>query len=212
MQEIPMMKRVALIALWLTLAAEVGFFVWARLTLHATRSELTQPFIFFLLFLVLALLRGRLFWYPLVIRVFLAYEFGAAVADRFGWLGRPGSGVAWGDFAHFVDYTHQVNSFLPPSFAFPLAVLATICECTFTVTLLLGIRTREAAAGAAILLCLFGSAMTASGLSVGQFSYAVFVLAAGAWYMSAIDPTWLSLDRLLARRNAEPIASPATSE
>jgi putative oxidoreductase len=197
-----MMKRVALIALWLTLAAEAGFFVWARLSLHATRSELTQPFIFFLLFLVLALLRERFFWYPLVIRVFLAYEFGSAVADRFGWLGPPGSGVAWGDFAHFVNYTHQVNAFLPLSFARPLAVLATICECTFTITLLLGIRTREAAAGAALLLCCFGLAMTASRLSVEMFSYAVFVLAAGAWYMSTIDATWLSIDQLLSRRKS----------
>ena len=105
-----------------------------------------------------------------------------------------------------------MNAFLPVSFAYPLAVLATICESVFTVTLFFGIRTREACAGAAILLCCFGSAMTASGLSHGQFYYAVFLLAAGAWYMSAIDPTWLSLDRFLRRRNSAPLPAPADSK
>jgi hypothetical protein len=44
--------------------------------------------------------------------------------------------------------------------------------------------------------------MTASRLSVEMFSYAVFVLAAGAWYMSTIDATWLSIDQLLSRRKS----------
>ena len=194
--------RLASLVLWITLVVEAGYLCVERVRHHAGWDRLEQPVIFLAIFAVLAVLRGRLFWYPTIIRAFLAFEFGSAVADRFGWLGPPGSGVAWGDFAHFVAYTNRLNAFLPAGLAFPLAVLATIAECTLTVTLLLGIRTRSACAGAAILLCLFGSAMTASGLVAGQFYYAVFVLAAGSWYMSTIDPTWLSVDQLIAHRRA----------
>ena len=201
-------RRIASLALWITLVIQAVYLCIERVRHHAGWDRLEQPVIFFALFAVLAVLRGRLNWYPAIIRAFFAYEFGSAVADRFGWLGPPGSGASWGNFANFVAYTHSVNAFLPAGFAYPLAVLATIAECTFAVTLLLGIRTRASCAGAAILLCLFGSAMTASGMGSGQFYYAVFVLAAGAWYMSTIDPTWLSVDRLIARRRTRPATAP----
>lgn len=190
-------------ALWFALIVEAVWIFRQRFAHHVPWVQLGQPLIFLALFAVLAVLRGRAFWYPLVIRIFFAYEFGSAVADRFGWLGPPGTGVAWGDFAHFVAYTHQVNSFLPVGFALPLALIATVLECTFAVTLLLGIGTRAAGVGAAILLCLFGSAMTASGMAQGQFYYAVFLLAAGALFLSSIDSTWLSIDQMRAPKNAK---------
>jgi putative oxidoreductase len=208
----PGYRRLASLALWITLVVEAAWILIERFAHHAGLDRLGQPVVFFALFAVLAILRGRLSWYPLVIRIFFAYEFGSAVADRLGWLGPPGSGVAWGNFAHFVAYTHTVNAFLPVSFAFPLAVLATLCECTFAVTLLFGICTRLACLGTALLLFLFASAMTVSGLSAGQFYYAVYLLSAGAWYLSAIDPAWLSVDRLLARRRPAPAAAPAAGK
>jgi uncharacterized membrane protein YphA (DoxX/SURF4 family) len=88
---------------------------------------------------------------------------------------------------------------LPASFAPLLAVLATIFEATFAVALLLGIRIRQTSAGAAILLCLFGTAMMASGLVESQFSYAVFVLASGAWLISVTDASVMSFDQLIER-------------
>lgn len=195
----PGYRRLANLALWIALVVQAIWLLLQRFAHHAGWHSLEQPAVFFALFLILALAGKRMSWYPLIIRIFLAYEFGAAVADRLGWLGPPGSGVGWGDFAHFVAYTHRVNAFLPMRFAFPLAVIATVAESTFTVTLLLGILTRLSCLGAAILICLFGAAMTVSGLSSGQFHYAVFVLAAGAWYLSSIDPTWLSIDRWWSR-------------
>src|SRR5215831_17146755 len=62
---------------------------------------------------------------------------------------------------------------------------------------ILGIRVEYVARGAAVLLCVFGTAMTLSGLIESQFFYAVFVLAAGAWVVSMADATWVSLDSLL---------------
>jgi uncharacterized membrane protein YphA (DoxX/SURF4 family) len=194
------LKQVALAALWLTLAIECVYVVFARLVLRAEWGHLMQPLIFIVLFGLLAATQGRIRWIAALLRVVIGIEFILSVADRFGLLGPPGNGASWGDFAHFVAYTHQVNAFLPASFAPLLAVLATICETTLGITLVLGLRIRYVARAAAVLLCLFGSAMTASGLIESQFFYAVFVLAAAAWAISATDAAWLSLDNLVQRR------------
>jgi len=193
------MKQAALLALWITLSIELGYVILAFFVWHASLGHLVQPSIFVLLFGLLAIARGRVRWITTVLRLILSAEFGLSVADRFGWLGPPGHGAAWGDFAHFVTYTHQVNAFLPSSFAPALAVLATIFEAAFAFALLLGIRLRQTTPGAAVLLCLFGIAMTASGLVDSQFFYAVFVLASGAWLISATDASLLSVDRLIER-------------
>ncbi len=158
-----------------------------------------QPLVFVLVFGSLAATHGGIRWIASLLRVVIGAEFAFSVADRFGLLGRPGHGVSWGDFAHFVAYTHQVNAFLPASVAPSLAVLATFFETVLGVTLVLGIRIPDVARGAAVLLCLFGSAMMLSGLVEAQFFYGVFVLAAGAWVISMTDATWLSLDDLLRR-------------
>ncbi len=196
------MKRIALVALWLTLAVEAGYVVFARLVLHAKWDHLMQPMVFIALFGLLAATQGKVRWIVGLLRAVVGLNFALSVADRFGLLGPPGSGVAWGDFTHFVAYTHEVNAFLPASFAAVLAVLATICESTFGITLIVGIRVPYAARGATALLCIFGSAMVASGLIESQFFYAVFVLAAGTWVISLNDAAWLSLDHLVRRRAA----------
>lgn len=167
------MKRIAFVALWLTLVSEGVYVVVAGLMLHAAWGHLMQPLIFLVLFSLLAVTRGKLRWLAALLRALIGLEFVLSVADRFGLLGAPGSGVSWGDFAHFVAYTHQVNAFLPLSFAPFLAVLATICETTLGIALILGICTPYIARAAAVLLCLFGSAMVASGLIESQFFYAV---------------------------------------
>jgi putative oxidoreductase len=192
-------KQAALVALWITLSIELGYVILAPLVWHASWGHLVQPSIFVLLFGLLAVARGRVRWVTTLLRLILSAEFGLSVADRFGWLGPPGHGAAWGDFAHFVTYTHQVNAFLPASFAPVLAVLATIFEATFAVALLLGIGLRQTSAGAALLLGLFGTAMVASGLVESQFFYAVFMLACGAWLISVTDASLLSVDQLIIR-------------
>jgi uncharacterized membrane protein YphA (DoxX/SURF4 family) len=200
------LKRVALVPLWVTLVVECVYVVYARLALHSTWNHLLQPLLLIVLFGSLAATRGRIRWIAALVRVAIGAEFILSVADRFGLLGPPGSAVSWGDFRHFVTYTHEVNSFLPASFAPLLAVFATICEITFGIALVLGIRIQYVARAAAVLLCLFGSAMIASGLIESQFYYAVFVLAAGVLAIANIDATLLSLDALRARFRQRHIA------
>jgi uncharacterized membrane protein YphA (DoxX/SURF4 family) len=200
-------KQMALLALWISLTIEAVYLIVAFLVSHTSWQHLLPPMILTLLFGLLAIARDRARWITTLMRLVVSAEFGLSVADRFGWLGPPGNGVTWGNFAHFVSYTHQVNAFLPASVAPFLAVLATIFESMLAVALLLGIRIRLTAAGAAVLLCLFGTAMIASGLIESQFFYAVVVLASGAWLVSATVASLISVDRLLERRDHSPSPS-----
>jgi uncharacterized membrane protein YphA (DoxX/SURF4 family) len=150
-------------------------------------------------FLFLAITYGRIRWIAALLRLPVAAAFLDAVADRLGFLGPNGTpGVAWGDFAHFIAYTSTLNPFAPHAIIPALAVLATLCETTFGIALLLGIRLRIAAFGSAVLLFLFATAMTISGFS--QFAYGVYLMAAGTLALSTVDPSLFSVDAILRKQ------------
>lgn len=111
-------------------------------------------------------------------RIALGVAFLSGIADRFGlyW----GRNVGYGNFAGFEKYTAQVNSFMPASTIPFLAWAATAGEFFFGVALVLGLWTRWAALGSAVLLVLFGVAM---GISFGiksPLDYSVFSASAAA--------------------------------
>jgi len=89
---------------------------------------------------------------------------------------------------------------MPAAIAPVLAVAATICESMFGIALLFGWRIRSFALGSAGLLFLFATAMTISGFS--QFAYGVYAMCAGAWALSTVDASLLSVD-LIAHRRAK---------
>ena len=114
-------------------------------------------------------------------RLAVGAGFLSAVGDRFGFWGPHGAtNVSWGDFAHFTVYTAQVNSFLPSSLAPTLAVVSTILESLFGVTLVLGLFTRVMAYGSACLLALFALSMAASLGVKAPLDYSVFAACAAA--------------------------------
>lgn len=150
-------------------------------------------------FLLLACTGGRIHWIASILRLPIAIAFLEAVSDRLGFLGAPGSrGVAWGDFAHFIRYASQVNSFMPRALIPALAVVATICEISLGAAMLFGICIPAAAIWSAGLLFLFATAMMISGFS--QFAYGVYLMAAGALALSTVDASLLSVDGALNRR------------
>lgn len=120
-----------------------------------------------------------------IVRIAVAAGFLSAVADRFGLWGPPGSPLAaWGDFAHFIAYTAQLLFFVPRSLIPFFAWTATIAEVVLGVFLVTGIRPRETGIAAAVLLFLFGVAMT---LALGvkkPLDYSVFA-ASGAALLTA---------------------------
>ena len=193
------MRSLAFVSLWAALIAQVAWMLVRLVHAHVPVASMWYPLTFVFACLLLALTNGRARWIATLLRVLIALAFLQAVGDRFGLFGGPGApGVSWGDFAHFVAYAGQVNSFMPRAVIPALAVLATIAEITFGLTMLLGISVRNAAIGSAILLFLFATAMTISGLS--QFAYAVYLMSAGALSLVTIDASLLSVDDLTRRR------------
>ncbi len=195
-------KPYAFALLWLALIAQAIWMGLNLFSLHQPWSSMSYPLTYAVPFLFLAVTNGRTRWITSLLRLPVAAAFLDAVADRLGLLGPHGApGVAWGDFAHFIAYTGVLNPFMPHATIPALAVLATLCEITFGICLLLGIRLRIAATGAAALLFLFGTAMTISGFS--QFSYGVYLMSAGVLALSTVDASLFSVDAILRREKRE---------
>lgn len=121
-------------------------------------------------------------------RIALGAAFLSAVADRFGRWGAYGKPhVAWGDFAHFTQYTGMVNSFLPARMIPAVAWAATIAETAFGIGLILGIYKRAITLGSAILLLLFALAMAISFGIKTPLDYSVFSASAAALLLFALE-------------------------
>jgi len=192
-------RHAVFVVLWLALAAQAVWMLLQHFHLREPWGSMWYPLTFAAPSLLLALTGGRVRWVSAMLRLPVAVAFLDAVADRLGLFGPHGTpGVSWGDFAHFIAYTAQVNSFLPSAAIPALAVLATICETLFGFALLLGVRISLTAMASAALLFLFGTAMTISGFS--QFAYGVYLMAAGAMTLSTVDASLLSVDAVLSWR------------
>ena len=114
-------------------------------------------------------------------RIAFGSAFLSAVADRFGLWGPPGHpGVAWGDFAHFARYVAKLNPFLPAVMIPALAWIATIGEIALGILLILGVWPRWSAIASALLLALFGVAMSVALGVKAPLDYSVFSASAGS--------------------------------
>src|SRR6266496_1057758 len=70
------------------------------------------------------------------LRLALAAGFLAAVSDRFGLWGPPGTtDVAWGDFGHFLAYAAKLNPELPVSWIPAVGWTVTFAETLFAIML-----------------------------------------------------------------------------
>ena len=113
----------------------------------------------------------------LLLRLSLSFGFLSAVASRLGLLGAKSSG-----WSSFLDYTEQVNSFLPKSVIPPVAVTSTVLETSIAIMLLAGLKTSYAALGASLLTLLFAIAMSYSFGVKEALDYSVFAFSAGDFY------------------------------
>lgn len=138
----------------------------------------------------------------LFLRVALGIIFIMAVMDRFGLLGVPGAnGVSWGDWKHFVDYTHTLVPFVSRPIANFLAVLATVAETTFAICLIIGLKIKQVALGAALLTLCFGLCMGIF-VSIGApFNYPVFVFSGSGLVLSGLNRYRWSVDDYLAGKH-----------
>ena len=130
----------------------------------------------------------------LLLRLVLASGFLSAVASRLGLLGKKSSG-----WANFLDYTSQVNSFLPKSFIPTIAVTSTLLETGLGILLLIGFKTKYAGYGASFLTLLFAFAMTYSFGIKEPLDYSVFAFSAGAFLLATMPYFKWSIDQLLIK-------------
>jgi uncharacterized membrane protein YphA (DoxX/SURF4 family) len=128
-------------------------------------------------------------------RLALAAGFLSAVADRFGiWGPRGGAGVAWGDFASFMDYAAKINPWAPPALMPAVAWAATLAEVALALLLIAGYRTRWAAFGSGLLLLSFALGMTAGTGLKSAFDASVFAASAAGFLLSTRKDFPISLD------------------
>jgi uncharacterized membrane protein YphA (DoxX/SURF4 family) len=121
----------------------------------------------------------------LYLRLALGTGFLLLGLDRLGAWGPNGKPwVSWGDWKHFSAYAHEVMNFLPGQLAEILAIIATIAEIAFGVLLLIGLFTRWAAIGAAILTASFAIAMAISSGITSPINYSVFTVSAASLLLS----------------------------
>jgi len=124
----------------------------------------------------------------LLLRLALGASFLSAVADRFGLWGSYGHPhVAWGNFDRFVQYTGQLNWFLPHVFTKPLAWASTALETALGILLIVGLYPRLVAATAGLLLLVFAITMTFALGVKAPLDLSVFTASAGAFLLAAIS-------------------------
>jgi putative oxidoreductase len=110
-------------------------------------------------------------------RIALGAAFLSGIASRFGLYGKD---EGYGNFANFVKYTAEVNSFMPASTIPFLAWAATAAELGLGILLVFGLWLRWTAWGSAILLAMFGTAMAISFGIKSPLDYSVFSASAAA--------------------------------
>ena len=89
-------------------------------------------------------------------QLYLRIAIGAAYLvfgfDRLGVFGKYGEkNVSWGDWQHFMVRAEEIMNFLPRTLVEPFAIIATAAEISFGVLLIVGFKTRLAAAGSGVL-------------------------------------------------------------
>jgi uncharacterized membrane protein YphA (DoxX/SURF4 family) len=121
---------------------------------------------------------------PLFLRVALSVGYLSAVADRFGVWGPNGAkNVAWGDWAHFSAYTHQLLFFLPTGLAQVCGMVATVAELLIPVMLLIGWQVRYAALASGLLALSFALAMTVALGPKAPVDFSVWVCCAASFLL-----------------------------
>jgi putative oxidoreductase len=137
----------------------------------------------------------------LILRFAIGIGFLIPVMDRIGLIGSNGSdGVSWGDWKHFLDYTHTLVPFASASMTNIMALLATIVEGVSALCLIIGFRIKEAALGAGHLTLVFGLCMAIFLTIRAPFDYPVFVFTGGALLLSSVDKYKWSVDDYMQKR------------
>jgi uncharacterized membrane protein YphA (DoxX/SURF4 family)/ketosteroid isomerase-like protein len=158
-------------------------------------------------------LRDRVSPYaPVFLRLALGVTFLAAVTDRLGLWGPPGSpNVAWGNLARFAVYTATLNPWAPPGLIPALVWIVSVAETVLGCALILGLFMRWAAFWSGVLLVLFALGLTVGTGVKSALNASVFSAAAAALVLSTWPGDAWSMDALCERRAKPPVVAGAGS-
>src|SRR5262249_60369796 len=94
-------------------------------------------------------------------RLALGSTFLAAVTDRFGLWGPPGTrNAAWGNFDTFLAYAAQLNPSLPAAWIPTVGWGVTLAEAACGLALIVGFQTRKVAVGSGLVWVALGLGRT----------------------------------------------------
>jgi thiosulfate dehydrogenase [quinone] large subunit len=125
------------------------------------------------------------------LRLALGVTFLAAVTDRFGMWGPPGSpNVAWGNLERFAAYAATLNPWAPAKVIPVIVWVVTIAETVVGCALVLGLAIRWSALSSGVLLLLFALGMTVGTGVKSALNASVFSACAAAFTLVTrpIDP------------------------
>ena len=121
-------------------------------------------------------------------RLAISFGFLSAVADRFGLWDKDVS--VWGNWENFLNYTQQINPWIPNSLISTIGIIATAAEIIFAFFLIIGFKTELFAKLSGFLLLIFALSMTFS-----------FTASAGAFALSLMKEKYIEMDSLIAKGN-----------
>ncbi|ETZ20969.1 DoxX family protein [Pedobacter sp. V48] len=137
----------------------------------------------------------------LLLRFALGITFLTPVLDRLGILGEPGIGnIEWGNWENFIKYTTTLMPIFDRPMVNIMGMVATISEMTVGVCLILGLKTKYSALGAALITFTFIVFMTISLGIQKPINYGVFTASAASLLLSFVPKYSWSLDNLLNKK------------
>ncbi len=135
------------------------------------------------------------------LRLALGVTFLAAVSDRFGMWGPPGSpNVAWGNLRRFASYAATLNPWAPAALIPAIVWIVTIAETGFGCALILGLATRWSAFSSGVLLLLFALGMSVGTGVKSALNASVFSACAAAFALATRPADPWTVDARRARK------------
>lgn len=132
----------------------------------------------------------------LLLRLALGVGFLTTVADRLGLLPTDTRNIEWGTWGKFIDYTTTLMPFLDRPVVNIMGGIATFCEASIGILLIIGFKTRYAAIASCALTLIFALAMTTFLGIKAPINFAVFSTCTGSLLLSTIPTYNWSLDNL----------------
>ena len=134
----------------------------------------------------------------LMLRLSIGIGFILPVMDRLGCFGVYGeANVAWGSWAVFVAYTHQLMPYVNEYVASFCGFVATVLEVVCGILLIVGYKVRYTAIASACLTLVFALSMLFFLHFKAPFSYSVFVVSFSSLLLSTFSHYPWSMDAYL---------------